>query len=112
MAINLKGMSRKELIKLRDDVAKALKSAEDRERRNALKAAEKAVAEFGFSLNELSGDNGAGKKKKKATKKKAKSAPRFRDPNNAENTWSGRGGKPQWFHDAMSRGTDISTLEI
>ena len=113
MTFNLKSMSRKELTKLKGDVAKALKSAEDRERRAALKAAEKAAAKFGFSLDDISG----GAKKAKPTKKRrttktVKAAPKYRNPANAEQTWSGRGRKPQWIHQALIEGADITDLEI
>lgn len=107
MAIDLKSMSRKELKQLSKDIEKAIRDAEKRERREALEAAEKAAAEYGFALSELSGD--AGKRKAgKAPKSKAK----YHNPQDPSQTWSGRGRKPQWFHDAMAKGTDISDLEI
>ncbi|WP_170333381.1 H-NS histone family protein [Ruegeria arenilitoris] len=105
MAISLENMSRKELLELRDQVEIALKSAEKRERKEALKAAEKAAAEFGFSLSELSTD---GTKSAKGPKSSAK----YKNPENPEQTWSGRGRKPQWVHDALKAGADISDLEI
>ncbi len=105
MAINLEKMSRKELLELRDKVEIALKSAEKRERKEALKAAEKAAAEFGFSLSELSG--GASK-----PAKGPKNTAKYKNPANPDQTWSGRGRKPQWVHDALKAGADISELEI
>lgn len=105
MAISLEKMSRKELLELRDQVEKALRNAEKRERKEALKAAEKAAAEFGFSLSELSVD---GSKPSKGMKAKAK----YKNPANPEQTWSGRGRKPQWVHDALKSGADIADLEI
>lgn len=107
MAFNLKGMSLKELTKLQDEVVKALENAKDRERSQALKAAEKAAAKFGFSLGELSSAP-----KPKAPKKRAKAAAKYRNPANAEQTWSGRGRKPQWIHESLSAGADITDLEI
>ena len=102
--MTLDNMSRKELIELRDQVEKEIKKAEKRERQEALKAAEKAVAQFGFSLSELT-DNQTGQKS-------VKSAIKYRSPDNPDQTWSGRGRKPQWIHDALNAGTDISALEI
>jgi len=105
MAISLEKMSRKELLELRDKVEIALKGAEKRERKEALKAAEKAAAEFGFTLSELS--NGS------ATPSKGlKSKAKYKNPANPDQTWSGRGRKPQWVHDALKAGADISDLEI
>lgn len=105
MAIDLEKMSRKELLELRNKVEKALKGAESRERKEALKAAEKAAAEFGFSLSELSSDSG------KAAKT-CKTAPKYRNPNDSSQTWTGRGRKPKWVHDALKSGADIADLEI
>ncbi|WP_209598638.1 H-NS histone family protein [Ruegeria sp. HKCCSP351] len=105
MGINLEQMSRKDLMALRDDVEKALVGAEKRERREALKAAEKAAAEFGYSLSELSGDAPRASKQKKKKEK-------YRNPANPEQTWTGRGRKPKWVHDALQAGADISDLEI
>lgn len=106
MQIDLKSMSRKDLLKLQQNVEKALISAEQRERDAALQAAEKAVAEFGFSLDELSG---GGKRK---GGKRAKALPKYCNPANPEQTWSGMGRKPHWIHDALASGTDLSELEI
>ncbi len=105
MGINLETMSRKELVSLRENVEKALVNAEKRERQEALKAAEKAAAEFGFSLSELSGDAPRSVKGSKAQAK-------YRNPANPDQTWTGRGRKPQWVHDALKSGADISDLEI
>jgi DNA-binding protein H-NS len=105
MAISLEKMSRKELLELRGQVETAIKSAEKRERKEALKAAEKAAAEYGFSLSELS--EGAAK-----PAKSAKSSAKYKNPANPDQTWSGRGRKPQWVHDALNAGADISDLEI
>lgn len=107
MAIDLDAMSRKELIELKSDIDAALKAAEVRERKEALKAAELAAAEFGFSLDELS--SGA---KARTAGKTSKSPPKYRNPANHDDTWSGRGRKPRWIHEALASGADITDLEI
>lgn len=105
MGINLDGMSRKELVDLRSKLDAAIKNAEQRERQEALKAVEKAAAQYGFSLAELSTE---ARKSTKGMKARAK----YRNPADPEQTWSGRGRKPQWIHDALHSGADISDLEI
>ena len=105
MVFKLKDMSHKELTKLQAEVAKALETAKNNERNKALKAAEEAAAKFGFSLGELSGNS-------KSTKKRAKAAAKYKNPANPEQTWSGRGRKPQWIHDSLAAGLDITALEI
>ena len=105
MVIDLEKMSRKELLELRKQSEKALKGAEARERKEALKAAEKAAAEFGFSLSELLAGSAKSARRTPAT-------PKYRNPNDASQTWTGRGRKPKWAHDALEAGADISDLEI
>lgn len=105
MGINLDGMSRKELVDLRSKLDAAIKNAEQRERQEALKAVEKAAAQYGFSFAELSTE---ARKSTKGMKARAK----YRNPADPEQTWSGRGRKPQWIHDALHSGADISDLEI
>ena len=107
MTIDLNAMSRRELKSLQEDVQKALKAAEQRERTQAFKAAEKAVAEFGFTLDEVSGAA-----KSKGSARGSRAMPKYRNPMNPEQTWTGRGRKPGWIHEALARGDDITDLEI
>ena len=109
MAIDLTTMSRKELLKLRDDVEKELTLVEERERKEALKAAQDVAAQYGYSLSELAEAAG---KKGRGKGKRSKTGPKYRNPDDAEQTWSGLGRKPQWFHDALANGVDRKDLEI
>lgn len=104
MEIDLSAMSRAELVKLKEKVETALKAAEARALRDARKAAEKVVAEFGFSFEQVAETRGG--------VKRSKAAPRYRNPDNPEQTWTGRGRKPGWVHEALAKGADISDLEI
>jgi len=104
--IDLDSMSRSELVKLRADVEKAISSLADRERRKAIEAAEKAAAEHGFSLAELTGVSLPTKRGK------SKSPAKYRNPADASQTWSGRGRKPRWIIEAAAAGRDLSDFEI
>jgi DNA-binding protein H-NS len=106
MMIDLKSMSRKELLKLKSDVKKALRDAEVKARREAREAAERAVAEYGFSLSEISADGALAKRKKPSAPAK------YRNPENPAQTWSGRGRRPGWMNDAVAAGIDPATMEI
>lgn len=107
MTMDLDAMSRTELTKLRADVDKAIATLGDRERRAAMAAAEKAVAEYGFSLAELTGGGAPA-----AKRGKPKSAAKYRNPANTDQTWSGRGRKPGWIVEAESAGRSISDFAI
>ncbi len=105
MQFNLDNMSRSELEQLRAAVEKAIKSVDARELQKAREAVERAAAEFGFTLAELTGGF-------KARKTSAPSKAKYRNPADANQTWSGRGRKPQWIKDAEEAGTDIESFAI
>lgn len=109
MSMNLKGMSRKELTKLRDKIDGALEGLKKKEIKTAREAAAKAAAAHGFSLAELAGEP-ARKKKKSGPKTKAPA--KYKNPADESQTWTGKGRQPQWFKDAMSAGKAPETLEI
>ena len=104
---DLDSMSRKELETLKKDVDKALSTVSDRERKAAIDAAERAAAEYGYSLTDLA--NGAVRGSKKS---KSKSPAKFRNPENPDETWSGRGRKPRWLVDAESAGRTADEFAV
>jgi DNA-binding protein H-NS len=104
--IDLNSMSRGELVKLRADIEKAISSLAERERKKAREAAERAAAEHGFSLAELTGAPSTAKRN--GTKNPA----RYRNPANPTETWSGRGRRPRWVNDAAAAGRALSDFEI
>jgi DNA-binding protein H-NS len=114
MSIDLKSMNSKQLEKHLADVKKALQTVKARDRRQALKAAEKAAAEWGFSLNELSDERKPAKKerKNKAKVAKPKSKPQFANPADGSQTWTGKGRQPNWFRAAVEKGTAPDDLRI
>ncbi|MEM5521385.1 H-NS family nucleoid-associated regulatory protein [Sulfitobacter sp. AS59] len=104
MSINLDSMSHKELETLLNDVKTAIKSAYERDRVEARKAAEKAAAEFGFSLDEVS----SGAKKPKG----AKAAAKYANPADKSQTWTGKGRQPNWYRELTAKGVSPDDLAI
>jgi DNA-binding protein H-NS len=94
--VDLDSMTLDELKKLQKDVNKAVDGYQDRQRKDALAAAEAAARELGFSLAELTGAP--------VKKTKSVSAPKYRHPENPEQTWTGRGRQPDWIKDALEKG--------
>lgn len=103
MSLNLNDMSKDELKKLIKDAEKALKTIETRRLAEAKKAAESAAKEYGFSLDELL----AG-----ASKKGAKGVAKYRNPEDADQTWTGKGRKPNWVNAALESGKSLDDLAI
>lgn len=109
----LKSMSRKELQKLRVDIDRALEDLAENEKRAALAAAEKAAKAHGYSLSDLADIKPAAQKAKKAADgKRGKVAPKYRDPANEAQTWTGRGRKPKWVEAHLAAGGSLDDIAI
>ena len=100
--IDLSAMSKADLQKLQKDVAKAIETFDDRARQEALSALEAQAKEMGFSLSELTG----------AKKSKTVNPPKYRNPANPDQTWTGRGRQPAWIKAAIDAGADITEFAI
>jgi len=103
MAVDLDKMSKDELKQLIKDAEKALKTLETRRLAEAKKAAESAAKEYGFSLDELLGG---------APKKGSKSPPKYANPADPSQTWTGKGRKPNWVIEALASGKSLDDLAI
>ena len=104
MTINLNDLSLKELKELQSQVAKAIANFEDRRKKEALAELEEKARAMGFSLAELTGAS--------TGRKRPPVAPKYANPANPSETWSGRGRKPRWFDAALKAGKSASDLEI
>lgn len=110
MANDLKSMTKKQLEKLQKDVQKALQVLQNKEMKDARKAAEKAAAKFGFSLSELTGQGATPAKRAKAPKKAG--VAKYANPDDQSQTWTGKGRQPAWFKSAVEAGKKPQDLEI
>jgi len=114
MAIDLSTLSPRELQKLIDDASRERKRKEKRAPIGTVrkKLTKMAVAE-GYTLMELFGLQspprakvaGPAAPRKGSTRKSTagtKVAPKYRNPDQPSQTWSGRGKHPKWMTDAMA----------
>ena len=87
-------------------------------KRDLLKKVQKLADEAGVPLSELLGTKApkATKSAKAAPKKtrgsKGKVAPKYRNPADASQTWTGRGRQPLWVSGYVSSGKAITDLLI
>jgi DNA-binding protein H-NS len=101
---NFEAMSLKELRQLQKDLAKAISTYVDRHKAEARAKLDAIAKEMGYSLADLIGVE------VKSTR--APAVAKYRHPENAALTWSGRGRKPQWFADHINAGRDPSELAV
>lgn len=102
--MNLENMSLKDLKALQTQVARHIADFEDRRKRDALKELEDKARALGFSLEEIVGA--------KAARKRAPAKPKYANPANKSETWTGRGRKPRWVEAALKAGKKLESLAI
>jgi len=105
MTTDIENMSSKELADLIEAASGKLAQQKEAEKA-AVKAELEALAQQrGFTISELFGSE-------KTKAPRAKVAPVYRDPENPENTWTGRGRKPKWLVAALESGLSIESFRI
>lgn len=81
-------MSYAELADLRNQVDRLMGEKQNSERDELRRKMTEMAKEQGLSIQELFG---------RGRKGKGSVAPKYRDPKNPENTWTGRGRMPKWM---------------
>lgn len=97
-------LSLKELKNLQSQVGEKIASFEERRKKDALAAVEDTARSLGFSLGELLGSAGPRKRKP--------GQPKYANPANRSETWTGRGRKPRWVEAALKAGKSMDDLAI
>lgn len=114
-------LSSKELADLISQAQKRKKVLAKRKPINQVRAqVNKIVRGSGYTFEELFGSvAGAaaapatrGRKSSKGPRKGTKVEAKYRDPANAENTWSGRGKQPRWLATYVAAGRNLEEFLI
>lgn len=106
MAVDIKNLNHTQLTDLitkaqmRQDELHKQKVVKLRQKVNALIKAE------GYTFEDIFGTA------RKAKRSGGKVAPKYRNPANPAQTWSGRGKRPHWFSDALKAGKKEKDLAI
>jgi DNA-binding protein H-NS len=111
MKIDIKNMTRKELEKLGSDVEKALVKLQKKDLKKVRLEMDKLAAAHGVTVADVMGGN-APAPAKKAVKAKAKSVPKYANPRDSSQTWTGKGRQPVWFKDAIAAGKSPGSMAI
>ncbi|MBN2740456.1 MAG: H-NS histone family protein [Rhodobacteraceae bacterium] len=104
MPMDLENMPLDELKSLRKRVEKAIESFQDRKKKEAIEQLEKTARDMGYSLAELTSAGGV--------KPRRTVAPKYANPADASQTWTGRGRKPLWVQAALDAGKSMDDLAI
>lgn len=107
MNINLAPLSINELEQLIADANTLIEKKKNESIRNAKAEVERIAAAAGVTIEELMGITKPGAK---AVRKPA--AVKFRHPDDASLTWSGRGKRPNWLQAELAKGKQIEDFAI
>lgn len=101
--VDLSKLSIEELETLVRDAQAEIAARKEAERERVLQQVRELAASIGMSVEELLKLQKAGKRPVEA---------KYRHPENAELTWSGRGKRPQWVTDTLASGKTLEDLAI
>ncbi|ASJ74627.1 hypothetical protein IMCC3135_22785 [Granulosicoccus antarcticus IMCC3135] len=121
-------MSLDKLKREKAKIEKAITAMEAKEKKAAMAKVVAIAKESGFDLAELVGNTTravkkaisapaekaapAARKKKKVAAKRGKVAPKYRNPEDSDMTWTGRGKQPIWVRDYLAAGGTLESITI
>lgn len=103
--VNIDKMTYVELCEHRDQVLAKIEQVHNEERQNIAQQVEELVAAQGFSINEII-------REMKPTKRTNRVAPKYRNPRDWAETWTGRGRKPKWMERELAEGASLEEFLI
>jgi len=113
------GWSLDKLKKERLKIDKAIELAEKRDKKATLKKMAAIANQNGFELAELFAESAAvvnkpakTRAKKTVRKTRKKVAPKYRNPADESQTWTGRGREPLWIKELVEKGAELNDLLI
>ena len=98
--INLEKLSLKELQELELRVEKAIAEARLKESSELKAEIEQMVADRGFTMSEIFAT-------KRGSPKGRMVAPKYANPEDPGQTWTGRGRKPNWLVEKLEEGAEL-----
>ena len=106
VTIDLSKLSLEQLRALVPAAQQRIEELEEEQRQQAFDKVQAAAAEVGMSPTELLKHFGVGARAKKPAK------PKYRNPENHDETWSGRGRKPEWVVAWLEDGKKLAELAM
>jgi DNA-binding protein H-NS len=108
MKIDLSALSVNELNDLKKNIAIELELRQRGERQKLIEEFRERAKALGISPRELM----AAAKGKVAKAPKSLGVPKFANPADKSQTWTGKGKRPRWVHEALAVGKSLDDLKI
>ncbi|MBT8419644.1 MAG: H-NS histone family protein [Gammaproteobacteria bacterium] len=93
-----------DLIELRDEVEASIDARRKEEKQRLLQEIRQMVSDKGFSMGEIFNEP--------ELIKKSPVAPKYQNPDNPEQKWSGRGRQPHWIAAHLEQGKTLEDMLI
>nr|VFK80760.1 MAG: DNA-binding protein H-NS [Candidatus Kentron sp. SD] len=97
-----------DLVKLRDELNASIDNRRETEKQQLFQEIRHKILERGFTMAEIFG----GDELLKSFKHRAPIAPKYQNPDNPDQQWSGRGRKPGWILALLEEGRTLDDLRI
>lgn len=110
MRPDISNLSVAELKHLTSEAEALIESKKEQELDAAYKQVLQIASEHGVSVEELMTRGGKASKSKSSTRKPV--APRYRNPDNQQETWTGRGKQPRWLAAKVAAGASLDSFLI
>ncbi len=102
-SISVDKLSLKELVSLEAKLQNAIAEARAKERSELKKKVAELAASHGFTVSELLGGRGTSK---------TKGVAKYANPDDPNDTWTGRGRKPLWLVARLKKGAKVEDFSI
>ena len=103
MANDFSRLSIAEIEQVIEDAQAALEKKRKEMKSDVLQQMRKLASSIGVSIEVVGNSN---------SRSKSKLPPKYRNPTNKAQTWTGRGPKPKWFKDALAKGKKPEDLLV
>ena len=105
MAVDIKKLDVAELAELQAQIQTEMTRKKQEKKREVINQIKALLAENGMTMDDLPGRGGSSSTRPPVL-------PKYRNPKNPEQTWTGRGRKPRWVVEFLDKGGKMSKLEI
>jgi len=103
---DLSKLSLDELKQLQRDAAKRIKEIEREEKKKVLAKMQELAASAGMTPSEVAAHFGT------SGRRRSKGTPKYHNPDNPGQTWTGKGRKPGWLQALIDNGGKLEDYEI
>ena len=105
---SIKDLTLEELVSLKSSIDRLISKKQVEQKKSLINEFKEKAAKLGLSLEDVMGADGGKSRKTKGQKV----APKYQNPADPSQTWTGRGRKPLWVEAELKSGKTLEDLAI